>query len=200
MGSALRLSRLRVPSTTRPAQRIGRSVISTTAPKPAKSTKATMPSSAACSRPLAIGVPARMAGNTKIGRASNPAMPSSEKAVRPPTAVAVSFPDAASMRNCVAAPKAAPPGTTRLMALPASCDVATENQALVRSAIRCSAMVQAKCATCEDDGEREPDGVERGQLRKGGEDLGQAREDEVDGDAGHHHHDGLLGDGPPRQW
>ncbi len=51
------------------------------------------------------------------------------------------------MRNCVAAPNAAPPGTMRLMALPDSCDVVTENQALVRRAIRCSAMVQAKCAT-----------------------------------------------------
>ena len=63
--------------------------------------------------------------------------------------MAVSFPAAASIRNWVAAPKAAPPGTIRLMALPASCDVATENQALVRSAIRCSAMVQVKCATCK---------------------------------------------------
>ena len=87
--------------------------------------------------------------------------------MRPPTAVAVSFPEAASMRNWVAAPKAAPPGTTRLMAFPASCDVATENQALVRSAIRCSAMVQAKCATCSDDREGEPDRVERRQLRQG---------------------------------
>ena len=51
------------------------------------------------------------------------------------------------MRNCVAAPNAAPPGTIRLMALPESCDVVTENQASVRRAIRCSAMVQVKCAT-----------------------------------------------------
>ena len=59
----------------------------------------------------------------------------------------MSLPAAASMRNCVAAPTAAPPGTTRLMALPASCEVATENQALVRRAMRWSAMVQTKCAT-----------------------------------------------------
>ena len=61
--------------------------------------------------------------------------------------MAGSFPASASMRNCVAAPKAAPPGTMRLMALPESCDVVTENHALVRSAIRCNAMVQVKCAT-----------------------------------------------------
>ena len=88
-----------------------------------------------------------MAGSTKMGRASSPPMPSSEKAVNPATAVAGSFPAAASIRNWVAAPKAAPPGTIRLMAFPDSCEVVTENQALVRSAIRCSAMVQAKCAT-----------------------------------------------------
>ncbi len=88
-----------------------------------------------------------MAGRTKIGSASNPAMPRREKAVSPATAVAGSLPAAASMRNWVAAPKAAPPGTIRLMAFPDSCDVVTENQAVVRSAIRCKAMVQAKCAT-----------------------------------------------------
>ena len=94
-----------------------------------------------------MGVPARMAGRTKIGRASSPPMPSSEKVVSPATAVAGSFPEAASMRNCVAAPKAAPPGTMRLMALPDSCDVVTEYQAVVRSAMRCRAMVHVKCAT-----------------------------------------------------
>ena len=94
-----------------------------------------------------MGVPAMMAGRTKMGRASSPPMPSREKAVSPATAVAGSFPAAASMRNWVAAPKAAPPGTMRLMALPDSCDVVTENHALVRSAIRCNAMVQVKCAT-----------------------------------------------------
>ena len=51
------------------------------------------------------------------------------------------------MRNWVAAPKAAPPGTIRLMAFPDSCDVVTENHAVVRRAIRCRAMVHVKCAT-----------------------------------------------------
>ena len=83
-----------------------------------------------------------------MGRANNPATPSNENTVRPPTAVAASLPEAASMRNCVAAPTAAPPGTTRLMAFPASWEVATEYQALVRSAMRWRAMVQVKCATC----------------------------------------------------
>ncbi len=82
-----------------------------------------------------------------MGRASSPPMPSSEKAVNPATAVAGSLPAVASMRNWVAAPKAAPPGTIRLIAFPESCDVVTEYQALVRRAIRCSAMVHTKCAT-----------------------------------------------------
>ena len=114
----------------------------TAALKAAKSTKAPRPSSAGVPRPLAMGVPAMMAGRTKTGRASSPPMPSNEKAVSPATAVAGSFPASASIRNWVAAPKAAPPGTIRLMALPDSCDVVTENHALVRSAIRCSAMVR----------------------------------------------------------
>ena len=144
IGAALRFTRLRTACTTPPAQRRGPSSVSTRAPKPAKSTKAASPNRAAWSSPSAMGVPARIAGNTKMGRASSPAMPSSEKAVSPATAVAGSFPAVASMRNWVAAPNAAPPGTMRLMALPDSCDVVTENQALVRRAIRCSEMVQAK--------------------------------------------------------
>jgi hypothetical protein len=34
----------------------------------------------------------------------------------------------------------------RLMAFPDNCDVATEYHAVVRSAMRCRAMVQVKCA------------------------------------------------------
>ena len=134
-----------------------------------------------------------------MGSASSPAMPSNEKAVSPATAVAGSFPAAASMRNCVAAPNAAPPGTMRLIALPESCDVVTENQALVRRAIRCNAMVHVKCATWSATAKVNQIGSSERQLREGVEDLGQAGEDEIDGDAGHHHEDGLLGDRPPRQ-
>ncbi len=44
----------------------------------------------------------------------------------------------------MAALTAAPPGTTRLMALPASIEVVTEYQAFVRSAMRWSTMVHTK--------------------------------------------------------
>ena len=56
------------------------------------------------------------------------------------------MPLTASIRNCTAAPTAAPPGMMRVTALPASWEVMTGNHALVRSARRCSANVQAKWA------------------------------------------------------
>ena len=74
--------------------------------------------SAASNRLWLIGVPKRMAGSANTGRASNPATPRSEKAVSPPTASPASMPLVANIRNCTAAPAAAPPGMIRLMALP----------------------------------------------------------------------------------
>jgi len=88
-----------------------------------------------------------MIGRAKSGRASRPPTPRRENAARPPTAELVSIPLVASIRNCTAAPTAAPPGMIRVIALPASCDVITPNHALVRNARRCSANVQAKWAT-----------------------------------------------------
>ena len=71
-------------------------------------------------------------------------MPRNEKAVSPATASVASIPLEASIRNWVAAPAAAPPGTIREMALPASWAVITENQALVRKAMRWREKVQRK--------------------------------------------------------
>jgi hypothetical protein len=87
-----------------------------------------------------------MTGSAKTGSASRPPTPRRENAANPPTVELVSRPLAASIRNCTAAPTAAPPGTIRVMALPASWDVTTGNQPLVRRASRCSANVQVKCA------------------------------------------------------
>ena len=56
------------------------------------------------------------------------------------------MPLVASIRNCTAAPTAAPPGMIRVIALPASVDVITGNHGLVRNASRCSANVQMKWA------------------------------------------------------
>ena len=198
-GGRLRSTLLRTAWMTRPAQCIGPSTTSTTALKPAKRKKAPMPSSAACSRPRSIGVPAMIAGRTKMGRASRPPMPRTEMAVSPPTAVAGSLPEAASMRNCVAAPAAWPPGTTSEMALPASCEVATENQALVRRARRCRAMVQVKWATWATRATRNQSGLSDLQLRPRAEDRDQGREDEVDGDAGHQGGHRRLEHGAPRR-
>ncbi len=66
--------------------------------------------------------------------------------MRPPTASVASMPLTASIRNCTAAPAAAPPGTMREMELPASWAVTTENHALVRRAMRWREKVQAKWA------------------------------------------------------
>ena len=82
----------------------------------------------------------------KAGRASRPPTPRRENAASPPTVEFVSRPLVASIRNCTAAPTAAPPGTMRVIALPASWDVMTGNHALVRKASRCNANVQVKCA------------------------------------------------------
>ncbi len=88
-----------------------------------------------------------MTGRAKTGSASRPPTPRRENAARPPTVSPVSIPLAASIRNWTAAPTAAPPGMTRVIALPASWEVMTGNHALVCNARRCSANVQAKWAT-----------------------------------------------------
>jgi hypothetical protein len=87
-----------------------------------------------------------MTGRAKAGRASRPPTPRREYDARPPTVELVSIPAVASIRNCTAAPMAAPPGMMRVIALPDSWDVMTGNHALVRSARRCSANVQTKWA------------------------------------------------------
>ncbi len=104
------------------------------------------PRIAAFTSPRLVGAPSRMTGRAKTGRASRPPTPSSENAARPPTVELMSCPLVASIRNCSAAPGAAPPGMMRLIALPASWDVMTGNHALVRSARRCNANVQEKWA------------------------------------------------------
>ena len=104
------------------------------------------PMMAASTRPLLTGEPNSTAGRTNTGSARSPPMPRNEKAVSPPTASVGSIPVAASIRNWVAAPAAAPPGTINEMALPASWAVITENQALVRRAMRWREKVQTKWA------------------------------------------------------
>ena len=59
---------------------------------------------------------------------------SSAAAVSADAAAGASIPDAPSILYCSAAPGAAPAGMTQLSALPASCEVATANQWVARSA------------------------------------------------------------------
>ena len=81
------------------------------------------------------------------GRPNSVAVEMSETAVTLVAAQVVPMPAWRSMSNCMAPPAAAPPGTMRLKALPASWAVATGNQGLTSSASRSSAHMQAKLAT-----------------------------------------------------
>ena len=113
-------------------------------------------------------------------------MPSSEKAVRPPTAVAVSFPDAASIRNCVAAPKAGAARHDQADGVAGQLRGGHREPRLGAQGDALEGDGAGEVRHLEDQRDGEPDRVERGQLREGAEDLDQAGEDEVDGDAGHH--------------
>ena len=112
----------------------------------AKITNTMAPKTAAVIRPRLLGEPAKMTGRAMAGRASRPPTPRRAEAARPPTVEVVSCPLTASIRNWTAAPMAAPPGMISVTALPASSDVMTGNQALVRNASRCKANVQMKWA------------------------------------------------------
>ena len=125
------------------------------------------PMMAASNRPRLTGEPNSTTGSTKTGRASSPPMPRNEKAVRPPTASVASIPLTASIRNWVAAPAAAPPGTISEMALPANWAVITENHALVRRAMRWREKVHTKWIALGHQGRDEPEQVEGDQLGPG---------------------------------
>ena len=137
------MTRFHTLCATRPTVVSGQSVRSTIMPKTAYRTNAAIPSRAVRTSPRLTGTPASMAGSAKMGSASRPPTPSSENAVRPPTAVSVSNPAVVSIWNWTAAPAALPPGRLLLTALPVSPAVITGNHPLVRSASRCRAKLQA---------------------------------------------------------
>ena len=157
------------------------------------------PARAASNRLRLIGVPKRMAGSANTGRASRPATPRSEKAVRPPTASPASMPLVASIRNCTAAPAAAPPGMIRLMELPASWAVTTGNQALVRRRDPLEREGAGEVGRLGDHGGSQPDEVDAGQLGKGGKDGDDLRRHEIQGHAGNDDDDGPLDHCLPRE-
>jgi hypothetical protein len=80
------------------------------------------------------------------GRPSSVAVEISETAVTLVAARAGAMPAVLSMSNCIAPPAAAPPGTMRLKALPASCAVAMGNHGFSSRARRSSAHMQTKLA------------------------------------------------------
>ena len=144
-GGRFRSTRFRTRWTNLPDHRSGASVAKTMAPNPAKRMNPTAPRMAALTNPrLLVGPPTRITGSANSGRARRPPTPRREKAARPPTVVPVSCPLMANIRNCTAAPTAAPPGMIKLTALLDSWDVTTGNQALVLRAKRCNPNVQVK--------------------------------------------------------
>jgi len=114
----------------------GQSVQSAIARAIASSTNPAAPTSAACRRPALTAIPASMAGRANSGSASRATRLSSDIAVSPETAASVLKPAVPSISYWTAAPAAAPPGRLFEMAFPVSAAVATENQAVVRSASR----------------------------------------------------------------
>ena len=82
----------------------------------------------------------------RMGRPSSVAVEISDTAVTLVAARVGAMPARLSMSNCMAPPAAAPPGTIRLKALPASCAVATGNHSSVDSASLSSAHMQTKLA------------------------------------------------------
>src|SRR6266516_4583549 len=135
------------PLRAQPAQRSGASWARMTAPNAANSTNPTAPRMAALTRPRSVYAQAKMTGRANSGRASSPPTPSMVNAASPPTAEVVSIPLAVSMRNCTAAPAAAPPGVIRVTAAPTNWEVMTGNHARVRNARRCRVNVQQKWPT-----------------------------------------------------
>ena len=98
--------------------------------------KPASPIRVACRSPGCTRVAPSTAGSVKSGSESRPPRPSSDAAARPPTAVSISIPAVASIPYCRLAPAASPAGSTLVSALPASPDVTTANQPLVRKARR----------------------------------------------------------------
>ena len=109
------------------------------------------------------------------------------------------MPLTASMRNCTAAPAAAPPGTMREMALPASWAVMTENQALVRRAMRCKENVQTKWAPSDT---RAGMNQNRARVCSWGQALKTlmtSGQHKIERHPGHGHHDRALDHRLPRE-
>ena len=120
--------------------------VTSTQPSTNPSTNTIPPSHAACDRPCGTGWPSNAVGTVSSGSMNSVPVLMTDDAVRLVATSVPSTPESVSMRHCIAPPAAAPPGTTRLKALDASCAVATPNHPFERSARRCSPQMQTKLA------------------------------------------------------
>src|SRR4051794_21645148 len=146
-GSAFGRTRLRTLWTVRPTHASGRSVESSTAPRPAATAKKIRPATAVWSR-LRSTEPRSSAGIASTGSASTTANASRLTAVSAPTVELPGSPAWTSSLYCSAAPMAPPPGAIFDSALPASWDVITGRQRCARSATCWSAHMHATDAAC----------------------------------------------------
>jgi hypothetical protein len=101
------------------------------------------PAHATSTRPWGMGAPKKASSSATNGIANSVAVDTIEVAAMVAPAVPIRTPLAASMRNCRAAPMAAPPGTAFVTAAPAIWDVAAVNQSVWGSATRISHHMQA---------------------------------------------------------
>ena len=108
-----------------------------------KSTRnSTAPPQATRSSPLGTGAPTMDPSRATIGRQNSTPLEMMALAVSAAPAEPRSIPDTESMRNPVAPPTAAPPGSTFATAFDTSCAVPATNQVTWGSATRVSAQAQ----------------------------------------------------------
>jgi len=148
MGGRRRRTRLRALWSRSPIQSRGRSANRRTAP-PASSPRQTITAiEPARKRLCSTGAPVmRIEMMLITGSPNSVAVEISETAVTLVAAQVMLTPAWRNMSHCIAPPAAAPAGTSRLIALPATCAVATGNQRRSSSARRSSAQAQTKLAT-----------------------------------------------------
>ena len=125
------------------------------------------------------------AGTVSIGSASSIPVVSSPMLPRDAATAPFCWPACTSIEACTTLPAADPPGSTRLAALPASCELAASDQRVVGRVIRTSthsaAMLPVSSSTRTDEPDR-PHVSSSGHWSRRADDAGY---DDVQPDAGH---------------
>ena len=137
-------------------------------------------------------------GTARTGSPSTAAKTSRFTAVRPETTVAGRAPACTSMRYCSAAPTAPPPGATFESALPASCEAITGGHACGADGHVLQRPQAGQRRELQRGHRAQPAGAELAEVLPGGEEVEEAREDEVQRDRRDRQPDGPLHEAPAR--